>query len=173
MSTSSDISETHAPRAAGQPTDAICELLGRQMYAILATRNPDGSIHAVPLVYRYAGGRLLMATSSKLQKARNIATRPEVTVTVEDRENLGWVSAVGNAELIRGPRSRELNDRLYRLWMTQEGLDVVGRALAEVEDVTIAVTPRRWLAWDIESGFYAPLREAGIPLDEPERWFLP
>jgi hypothetical protein len=64
------------------------------------------------------------------------------------------------------------HDRLYRRWMTREGLDVIGPTLAAAEDVTIAVTPRRCLAWDIESGLYQPLRDVGIPLDKPEQSFL-
>jgi PPOX class probable F420-dependent enzyme len=154
------------------PTDAAREVLGQQLYAVLASRSPDDSVHAVPVIYLYAEGRIFIATSSATRKARNIAARADVTVTVEDRENIRWVSAAGRAELVTGPRSRELNDRLYRRWMTDEGLDVIAPVLAADEDVTIAITPRRWLAWDIESGFYEPLRDAGIPLDRPERWFL-
>jgi PPOX class probable F420-dependent enzyme len=154
------------------PTAAMRDVLDQQLYALLASRNPDGSIHAVPVVYLYADEQLLIATSSTTRKARNIAARSDVTVTVDDRENTRWVSAVGRAELISGVRSRALNQRLYRRWMTPHGLDVVGRILAEDEDVTIVVTPQRWLSWDIESGFYQPLRELGIALDEPDRLFL-
>ena len=148
------------------------EVLDQQLYALLASWNPDGSIHAVPVVYLYADGQLLIATSSTTRKARNIAARSDVTVTVDDREQLRWVSAVGCAELVGGERSRALNQRLYGRWMTPDGLDVIGGILAEDEDVTIVVTPRRWLSWDIESGFYQPLRELGISLDQPDRWFL-
>lgn len=56
--------------------------------------------------------------------------------------------------------------------MTEAGVAVVGAALGRVEDVTIAVTPRSWRAWDIASTFHPYLAEAGIPMDEPERWFL-
>jgi PPOX class probable F420-dependent enzyme len=172
MSTYQSTSPTSTDTAPCHPTDAMSEELDQQTYALLATHNDNGSIHAVPLVYLYTSGQLLMATSSTTRKARNITARPDVTVTVEDRDNLRWVSAEGRAELIRGERAHEMNQALYRLWMTEDGVDVIGRLLAEDDDVTIAVTPRRWLTWDIESGFYAPLRAAGIPLDEPERWFL-
>jgi PPOX class probable F420-dependent enzyme len=156
----------------GHVTDAMREVLGQQLYAVMCTHNADGSTHAVPVIYRHADEQLFVATSSTTHKARNIAVRPEATLTIEDRQNLRWVSAVGHAELIRGERSRALNDRLYRLWMTDDGLDVIGAILAETEDVTIAVTPQRWLAWDIEAGFYQHLRDAGLSLDEPQRWFL-
>lgn len=159
---------TAAARAATRLTDAASDLIGRQSLLVLATRNADDTIHAVPLVYLFDGERFLMATPPASRKARNIAARPQVTVTVEDRTDLGWVSAQGRAELIDGPTSRELVDRVYRTWMTEEGVDVVGSMM---QDVTIAVTPHRWSSWDIESGFYTHLRGAGVPLDRPERWF--
>jgi nitroimidazol reductase NimA-like FMN-containing flavoprotein (pyridoxamine 5'-phosphate oxidase superfamily) len=86
----------------GQVTDAMRELLGRQLYAILCSRNADGSTHAVPVIYQYSDGQLFVATSSATHKARNVAARPEVTITFDDRENLRWVSATGHAELITG-----------------------------------------------------------------------
>jgi PPOX class probable F420-dependent enzyme len=159
-------------RDSGQLTDAMRDVLDHQLYAVFCTRNADGSTHAVPVIYHHADGYLYVATSSSTHKARNVAARPEVTVTVEDRENVCWVSAVGRAELISGERSRAWNDRLYRRWMTDDGLAVIGSILAEDEDVTIAVTPQRWLTWDMETGFYQPLRDAGVPLDPPQRWFL-
>ncbi len=55
--------------------------------------------------------------------------------------------------------------------MTEEGVAVVGRALAEVEDVTIVVTPVRWRAWDMASTFVPYLIDAGVAMDEPRRWF--
>jgi PPOX class probable F420-dependent enzyme len=167
----SKMSATSHTACIGQVTDAMREILVHQLYAVLCTRNPDGSTHAVPVIYHYADGQLFVATSSATHKARNVAARPEVTITVDDRENLRWVSAVGHAELIRGDRSRVLNDSLYRLWMTDDGLDLIGPILAGEEDVTIAVNPQRWLTWDIETGLYQPLRDAGVPLDEPQRWF--
>ena len=66
-------------------------------------------------------------------------------------------------------------DRLGQLFeqvrMTEEGVAVVGRALAEVEDVTIVVTPVRWRAWDMASTFVPYLIDAGVAMDEPRRWF--
>ena len=65
-------------------TDWMREFLERQPFAVLATHNPDGSIHVVPLSYLFEDGRFFFATSSSRRKARNLAARPEVTVTVED-----------------------------------------------------------------------------------------
>lgn len=124
-------------------TDEVREFLERQQFAMLATYNPDGSIHVVPLSYMFEDGRFFLATSSSSRKARNLAARPEATVTVDDRSTLEWVSATGTVELIRGQRSREINGRLYRRSWTEAGLETVGPLLEKNEDVTIAITPRR------------------------------
>lgn len=147
------------------------EFLEGHMYLTLASRNADGSLHVVPVVYRFEDGRFRVATSSATRKARNLAARPQVTVTVDDRTTLRWVSAVGTAELVTGPESHAMNRALYRLWMTDEGLDVVGGLLHEVEDVTLVITPRRWLAWDWDTAVVPELEAAGIPMDDPARWF--
>ncbi len=149
-------------------TDGMREFLERQPFALLATLNPDGSVHVVPLSYLFEDGRFFLATSSSSRKARNLAARPEATLTVDDRGTLEWVSATGSAELIRGQRSRKINARLYRRSWTEAGLVSVGPLLERTEDVTIAITPRRWRAWDIHSTFFVALQEAGITLDVAE-----
>lgn len=161
-----------APARPGHPlTDGMREFLESHMYLTLATRNPDGTLHVVPVAYRFVDGRFQVATSSSTRKARNLAARPDVTVTVDDRTTIGWVSAVGTAELVTGPASRAMNRALYRLWMTDEGLDVVGGLMHEVEDVTLVITPHRWLSWDWQTGFVADLEAAGISMADPARWF--
>jgi PPOX class probable F420-dependent enzyme len=154
-----------------EPTDRMREFLGRHLYLSLATRNPDGSTHLVPVVYLFTDGRFHVATSSATRKARNLAADATVTVTVDDRTTLEWVSAVGTAALVTGPESRLLNHRLYALWMTAEGLDVVGGLMHEVEDVTIVITPHRWLAWSWESNVVPELSAAGVAMGDPSRFF--
>jgi PPOX class probable F420-dependent enzyme len=154
-------------------TDEMRRFLERQLFAMLATYNPDGSIHVVPLSYVFEGGQFFLATSSTSRKVRNLVARPEATVSVDDRSTLQWVSATGTAELIRGQRSREINARLHRRSWTDAGLVTVGPLLERTEDITIAITPRRWSAWDIQSTFFAALQEVGIPLDDAESWFRP
>jgi general stress protein 26 len=56
-------------------TDGMRDFLERQPYATLATHNPDGSIHAVPLAYIFEDGLFFLAPSSS-SKARNLAARP-------------------------------------------------------------------------------------------------
>jgi PPOX class probable F420-dependent enzyme len=155
-----------------EPTDRMREFLARHVYLTLATHNPDGSQHVVPVVYLFTDGRFHVATSSATRKARNLVANPDVTITVDDRSTIEWVSAVGTAEFLTGAESQSLNQQLYRRWMTDEGLDVVGSLMHEAEDVTIVITPHRWLAWAFDSEVVPELSAAGIPMDNPARWFI-
>jgi hypothetical protein len=56
------------------------------------------------------------------------------------------------------------NARLYHWSWTEAGLATVAPLLEQTEDVTIAITTRRWSAWDIRSTFFSAFQEAGIPL---------
>jgi hypothetical protein len=62
-------------RATHVLTDSMREFLSRQRYAALGTRNADGSVHVVPVIYRFDGQRFLVAAPSTTRKARNIASR--------------------------------------------------------------------------------------------------
>jgi PPOX class probable F420-dependent enzyme len=153
------------------PTERMLDLITGQQVVMLATRQPDGAAHVVPVIYLFEHGRFLMATSAASRKVRNIAADPRVTVTVEDRQATAWVSATGTAALLRGPDSRNVNRRLDELWMTDVGFDAIGSLVAAAEDVTVVVTPHTWLAWDFESGFLAALDAGGVRLDDAGRWF--
>src|SRR5712692_7905307 len=52
------------------------EFLRGHHIATLGTHNADGSIHLIAVWYLFESGSLFIATSSKSQKARNVAARP-------------------------------------------------------------------------------------------------
>ena len=152
-------------------TDPMRDFLASQAFVTLATHDPDGSIHLVPTWYLFEDDRLYLATWSGSRKARNVAARPQVTVTVDDREAAAWVSATGTAELLTGAVSAAINRRLWRRLMTDEGWAAIGTFLEQKEDAAIAITPERWKAWDYESTLLAAAAAHGIPLDGADRWY--
>lgn len=154
-------------------TEAMRRFLDEQPFGTLATSQADGSIHLVPTWYLFEDDRLYVATWSGSRKARNLAARQQVTYTVDDRRTASWVSARGTAELLRGAESAAVNARLRRKYMTDRGLEALGPVLEEAEDATIALTPVRWSAWDYESTMLAALQDAGVPMDDADRWYLP
>lgn len=152
-------------------TDPMREFLQRQPFATLATHNPDGSIHLVPVWFLFSDGRFYVATWSGTRKVRNVAVRPGATITVDDRETAEWVSAAGVAELLEGAEAARANDSINRKYLTECGIDVIGGLMERAEDATIVITPHRWKAWDYQSTMLAAFANAGAPVDETDTWF--
>ena len=81
--------------------------------ARLATVGHDGRPHVVPISFAVAADTLFFAVDSKpkrsrdLQRLRNIAVHPEVSVLVdhygEDWSTLWWVRADGKARVVADP----------------------------------------------------------------------
>ena len=79
--------------------------------ARLATVRPDGRPHLVPITFAFDGDVLVTAVDGKpkrttdLQRLRNIATQPAVSVLVDgyddDWTRLWWVRLDGLAEVVR------------------------------------------------------------------------
>ncbi|HJR87761.1 MAG TPA: TIGR03668 family PPOX class F420-dependent oxidoreductase [Acidimicrobiia bacterium] len=85
-------------------------LLDLARVATLATINPDGSPHVVPIVYAIVGDRLVTAVDQKpkrdpnLARLRNIGADPRVSVLAhhyaEGWHHLWWVRVDGHAKVV-------------------------------------------------------------------------
>jgi len=93
---------------------------------------------------------------------------------------MGWgprlaveLPGFGTAEIIRGERSKAINQKIGQRYLTQAGLEAprVGPVFAASGEITIGLTPHTWRSWDLKSlddQFFA-----GILRQTPEQWFLP
>ncbi|WP_175407781.1 pyridoxamine 5'-phosphate oxidase family protein [Streptomyces sp. TRM64462] len=153
-------------------TADLRDFLQAHVFATFATRSADGRLHVVPVNYLFEDGRFYIATSATSLKARNAAARRRhVTVTVDDRDTITWVSAAGTAEVLTGDAAQDVNRRLHLRAWGAEALDVVGPFLERTEDVAIAVTPTSWRSWDFRSTVLPAMAGAGIPRAALERLF--
>jgi PPOX class probable F420-dependent enzyme len=85
--------------------------------ARLATTDPDGRPHLVPIVFALDGGTLYSAvdrkpkSSSKLRRIENARARPDVTILVdhyeEDWARLWWIRLRGRARVLDDGDERE------------------------------------------------------------------
>jgi PPOX class probable F420-dependent enzyme len=132
---------------------SLQELLRGRYIATLGTENADGSIHLTAVWYMFEDGRLLVATSSKTRKARNILARPKASLMVDVRKPATerGVTAIGKAELITGDRSRELNRRIHSRYMSAAAMSDprIEPVFASFDDVTIRLSPTSWASWDM------------------------
>ncbi len=86
------------------------EKLDSARVAILATVNPDGSPHLVPVVFALSEGRIVTAvdgkakTTARLRRMANIQSNPLVSLLVhhydEDWTRLWWVRIDGRAAVL-------------------------------------------------------------------------
>jgi hypothetical protein len=132
-------------------------------------------MHLTPVWYLFEDEGFFVSTGSSDRKVRNILDRPQVSLLVDIRKpgSECWVSASGTAEIIRGERSKAINQKIGLRYLTQAALEDprVGPVFAASGEVTIGLTPHTWRSWDLKSlddQFFA-----GILRQTPEQWFLP
>lgn len=150
-------------------------LLAGRHIASLATQRADGTIHLTAIWYLYKDGYLYFPTSSTSVKVRNVKANPTATAMIDMRvpgQEQG-ISVSGSACVIDGEQGRILVAEAQRRYLTETALadPNVGPKYAEFDDVVIALTPARWVKWDIaqmnaeqfggllsvESGYLHPL----------------
>lgn len=129
------------------------ELLAARLIANLATLNKDGSVHLVAMWFLWDGDHILIPTSRKTRKARNLARDPRATVMIDDSRggfDLRGITLVGRVEIVGAPESFSLNRRIHEKYVTSAGLELaVVRAYLGTDDITLRFRPERLSSWDL------------------------
>jgi PPOX class probable F420-dependent enzyme len=84
----------------------ICAFLASQRKISVATLNPDGSAHVMPMYYVTVEGRVAFWSYTKSQKIRNLQRDPRITVMAEAGEayfDLRGVQIRGQAQVTADP----------------------------------------------------------------------
>jgi PPOX class probable F420-dependent enzyme len=133
-----------------QEAEARRERVRAARVARLATIDPDGRPHLVPIVFALAGERLYSAVDAKPKRSRslrrvaNARERPDVTVLIDHYEDdwrrLWWVSLRGRARVLEAGEEAEralglLVDK-YEQYRREPGRPV------------LAVDILEWRSWD-------------------------
>ena len=139
-------------------------LVNQKSSVALGTINPDGSPHMTLLLFLLdETDRMLLAAPRTTRKVRNIIDRPEVTALVDI--DGGWVSCTGQARIVEGAEAAEINRRMRERVLTDAGLATLGRFLEAHEDVTIEITPTKWLSWQMDP-IFGWFEDEGIDLTD-------
>jgi PPOX class probable F420-dependent enzyme len=119
--------------------------------ARLATLDPDGRPHLVPIVFALAGDTLYSAVDAKRKRSRrlrrieNARARPNVTVLVDHYEEawgrLWWVRLRGRARVLEGGAEAERALALLAGKYPQYRDEPPGPPV-------LAVDVREWRGWD-------------------------
>ena len=88
------------PQAKPFMEDEVVPFLERPLIAKLCTHNEDGSIHVVPIWFKYEDGDILFGTQELTRKVRNIKRNAQVSVLIDTQEPaLQGVILTGHADL--------------------------------------------------------------------------
>ena len=143
----------------------------KQGNVILATISDDGSPHLTELLFDIdSQDRILMPTPHNTRKVKNLRQRPVATLFFYDQP--GWTSCTGDVEIIDGEEAAALNRRNRDRLLTDAGHATMGLLLAKHEDLTLRVTPNKWLSWS-GSNLISSIIELGgdVEANPPETWF--
>ena len=144
----------------------VRELLEARLIAVLATFDPEGTIHAVPMWYAAADGGLALATSSRSRKVRNLERDARATVVLHDSRpgcEVCGVSIAGTVEIVPPEEAGTFVELVHRRYVTEEGAadPAVGQFLAS-DDVALRLRPNTAFTWDErESDAARALRSRG------------
>jgi nitroimidazol reductase NimA-like FMN-containing flavoprotein (pyridoxamine 5'-phosphate oxidase superfamily) len=132
-------------------TKAVARLFERERVCRVATSNPAGVPHLVPVCQVVSGGKIWFASGTDGRKAKNLAANPRLALTIDlysdDWAHIKGVMVQGRARLYaRGPRFRKIRALLYKKY-PQYAREA---ALDESDSVVVEVTPTRVFTWGID-----------------------
>ena len=144
------------------------ELLDARVIATLATVGADGLPYLSAVWFARDGDDVLIATGGRTRKARNAAARPVAAVLLHGRGEtpLYGLAASGPVAVVRGPEARELNERVWRKYLTPAGRTHrdLGERIAEHDDVTLRLRPGPWRSWSTAGDFAGIYEVPGLVL---------
>jgi len=90
------LSSVQAPPLTKEEIESV---LRENRFARICTHNKDGTIHAMPVGYRYLNGQIMFLSLLNSQKNKNIERNNQVSVLVDTPDPLRGVLIYGTAEI--------------------------------------------------------------------------
>lgn len=130
----------------------VAELVDARLVGVLSTYDPDGFIHSTPMWYAREGGSLILATSSRSRKVRNLERDSRATLVLHDSRpgyEVCGVSIAGTAEVVRDADAKALVALVHERYLAPEALiDPAVQGFLASDDVALRFAPQRALTWD-------------------------
>jgi PPOX class probable F420-dependent enzyme len=149
----------------------VRELLQARLVGVLATLEPDGAVHAVPMWFVLMSDEVVLATGSASRKARNLGRDARATLVVHDSRSgceICGVSLRGAVEVVVGDDASPLVELVHRRYVEPAALRLPAvRAFLAGDDVALRFLPEQAFTWDErENEATQALRRAGgaLPL---------
>ena len=139
-----------APPLTGEETESV---LKENHYARICTHNQDGTIHAMPVAYRYMNGQILIMSFIKSRKTRNIKRDNDVTVLIDTPNPIRGILIYGKAEIDYDnvyEQELAINEASPAFQgMPREKLERITKFYVDTwKSVILKVTPKRIITFD-------------------------
>lgn len=130
----------------------VLELLDARLVAVLATYDPAGTIHAVPMWYVRREDAVLFATSSSSRKVQNLERDARATFVLHDSRpgfEVCGASIVGTVEVVRSPEAIPFVQLVHDRYVSRDGAaDPAAAEFLSSDDVALRFRPTAALTWD-------------------------
>ncbi len=142
------------PQAQPMPGDALESFLARRLIAKLCTHNKDGTVHIVPIWFRYDRGEILLGTQEITRKVINIKRDNRVTVLIDTTEpTLQGAIIYGQAELDY-EEVIPTRTSIFEKYLGPEEAPGLAEKLASTwKPVVVRIKPERIISFDYSVGF--------------------
>lgn len=132
--------------------EEIDEFLSRPNVAVIATMDPDGQPHAVPIWYEWTSGEIVVHTGLRSRKYRNLRRNPRVTLCIDEKTPpYRAVVLYGRAEITVGTDD-ERTRRLAVAYLGTQSGSAYADSLRGQRMVIVRVKPERIISWDYGKG---------------------
>jgi len=134
--------------------EEVANFLAQPLIAKLCTHNVDGTIHIVPIWFKYRNGEILLGTQEISRKVRNIKRNSQVSVLVDTTEpTLKGVIVYGKAEIVYEDVIPK-RITIFEKYLGSENAPGLAAKLASTwKPVVIRIKPDHILSYDYSKGF--------------------
>jgi len=139
-----------APPLTGEEIESM---LKENRIARICTHNKDGTIHAMPVAYRYLNGQIMILSIANSRKVKNIERNNDVTVLVDTPHPLRGILIYGTAKIDydnvyeEAPAIMETSHPIHG--MSKERLQHFAKGYLDTfKTVVVKVTPKHITTFD-------------------------
>ncbi|MDP6606853.1 MAG: TIGR03618 family F420-dependent PPOX class oxidoreductase [Dehalococcoidia bacterium] len=125
----------------------LAAFLDRPLTAVAGTIGRDGSPHAVPLWYRYDGGRFTIWTGESRAWVRNLQRDPRISLTIAEHDRpFAAVLVRGTATVTTSGAALDEARRICARYIEASALDGYVEGFSDLQTI-VEVTPDRVASW--------------------------
>lgn len=133
--------------------EEIESMLKASRYARVCTHNKDGTIHAMPVAYRYINGQIVIISIAKSRKNRNVLRNSDVSVLIDTLDPLRGILIYGTAEIdydnIYEQAVQVLGGAAEMRGMPKEKVQRITKAYLDAfKSVIVKITPKHITTFD-------------------------